>query len=185
VKDKIRKQVLEARFRLTPEQRRAKSAEIEANLFVLPEYRAASIVLFYASFQSEVETHHMIRKALGEGKRVALPKVKGKELELFEITSFDTDVLPGAWGILEPEGGRPAQLRDIGLIVVPGAAFDERGNRIGYGAGFYDKLLPAYRGRTAALAFELQIVPAVPADAHDIPVQKIVTEQRVIDVRNL
>jgi 5-formyltetrahydrofolate cyclo-ligase len=182
VKDKIRKQALDARLKLTPEQRRAKSAEIEAKLFILPEYRAASIVLFYASFQSEVETHHMIRRALAEGKRVVLPRVKGKELELFEIKSFDKDVLPGAWGIPEPEGGVRVDLKEIGLIVVPGAAFDEQGNRIGYGAGFYDKLLPLYRGTTVALAFELQIAPEVPADRHDIPMQKIVTEKRVINV---
>jgi len=184
VKDKIRKQVLDARFKITPEQRRAKSAEIESRLFGLPEYLAASLILFYASFQSEVETHHMIRRALAEGKRVALPKVKGKELELFEITSFDADVLPGAWGIPEPEGCRRAELKDIGLIVIPGAAFDEQGNRIGYGAGFYDKLLPLYKGRTAALAFELQIVPTAPSDAHDIPMQKIVTEKRIIEARS-
>jgi 5-formyltetrahydrofolate cyclo-ligase len=182
VKEKIRKQVLDARFKLAPEQRRVKSAEIEARLFGLPEYCAASIVLFYASFQSEVETHHMIRRALAEGKRVVLPKVKGKELDLFEISNFDRDVSPGAWGIPEPEGDRQADLKDIGLIVVPGAAFDGRGNRIGYGAGFYDKLLPLYKGRTVALAFELQIVPEAPADPHDIPMQKIVTEKRVIDV---
>ena len=123
----------------------------------------------------------MIGRALAEGKRVALPKVKGMELELYEIGNFDLDVAPGAWGIPEPEHGRPVKIEDIGLIVVPGAAFDESGNRIGYGAGFYDKLLLSYRGRTAALAFELQIVTAVPADPHDIPVQKIVTEKRVID----
>ena len=182
MKTTIRKKVLAARFKLTPEQRGVKSAEIEAKLFGLPEYRAASIVMFFASFQSEVETHHMIRRALAEGKRVVLPKVKGKELALFEIKSFDKDVHPGAWGIPEPDGGMPAELKDIGLIVVPGAAFDERGNRIGYGAGFYDKLLPLYKGRTVALAFELQIAPDVPADAHDIPMQRIVTEKRVIDV---
>ncbi len=184
MKDKLRKQVLNKRFNLAPEQRRAASAEIEARLFGLPEFRAASTVMFYASFQSEVETHHMIRRALAEGKRVVLPRVKGKELELLEIENFDRDMAPGAWGILEPEGGKPAQLKDIGLIVLPGAAFDEQGNRIGYGAGYYDKLLPLYRGRTAALAFELQLVSAVPAASHDIPVQKIITEKRVIDVRD-
>jgi 5-formyltetrahydrofolate cyclo-ligase len=181
LKDKLRKQVLNARFNLTPELRRAASAEIEARLFGLPEFRAASMVMFYASFQSEVETHHMIRRALAEGKRVVLPRVKGKELELLEIENFDRDVAPGAWGILEPDGGKSAHLEDIDLIVMPGAAFDERGNRIGYGAGFYDKLLPLYKGRTVALTYELQIVPAIPAAAHDIPVQKIVTEKRVID----
>jgi len=183
LKDKLRKQALNKRFNLTAEQRRAASTEIEARLFGLPEFRAASTVMFYASFQSEVETHHMIRRALAEGKRVVLPRVKGKELELLEIENFDRDVAPGAWGILEPEGGKPAQLREIGLIVLPGAAFDEQGNRIGYGAGYYDKLLPLFKGSTAALAFELQLVSAVPAASHDIPVQKIITEKRVIDVR--
>jgi 5-formyltetrahydrofolate cyclo-ligase len=182
VKDKIRKQVIDARIKLTPEQRKVKSAEIEAKLFSLPDYRAASIIMFYASFQSEVETHHMIRRALAEGKRVVLPKVKGMELELFEIKSFDKDVLPGAWGIPEPERSLRVELKDIGLIVVPGAAFDGQGNRIGYGAGFYDKLLPLYKGRTVALAFEIQIAPQVPADEHDIPMQRIVTEKRVIDI---
>jgi len=184
LKEKLRKQVLNARFNLTPELRRAASAEIEARLFGLPEFRAANTVMFYASFQSEVETHHMIRRALAEGKRVVLPRVKGKELELLEIENFDQDVAPGAWGILEPSGGKPAQLKDIGLIVMPGAAFDEQGNRIGYGAGFYDKLLPLYKGRTVALTYELQIVPAVPAASHDIPVQKIITEKRTIEAKS-
>ena len=173
--------MLNKRFNLTPEQRRAASADIEERLFGLPEFRAATTVMFYASFQSEGETHHMIRRALAEGKRVVLPRVKGKELEPLEIENFDRDVAPGAWGILEPEGGKPAQLKDIGLIVLPGAVFDGQGNRIGYGAGFYDKLLSFYKGTTVALAFEQQIVPAVPAAAHDIPVQKILTEKRVID----
>ena len=182
MKDKLRKQVLNKRFSLTPGQRSVASAEIEARLFSLPEFFTATTVMFYASFQSEVETHSMIRRALAEGKQVVLPRVKGKELELLEIENFDQDVAPGAWGILEPVGGKTAQLKDIGLIILPGAVFDVQGNRIGYGAGFYDKLLPLYKGRTVALAFELQLVSSVPAASHDIPVHKIVTEKRVIDV---
>jgi len=184
VKNKIRKNILDARFALTPEARRAKSKEIEQRLFSLPEFSSASIVMFYASFQSEVETHGMIRRALAEGKRVVLPRVKGKVLELLEIGNFDQDVSPGAWGIPEPDQGKPANVHDIALIVVPGAVFDEHGNRVGYGAGFYDKLLPQYQGMTAALAFELQVVPQVPADAHDVPMKKIVTEKRVIETRS-
>jgi 5-formyltetrahydrofolate cyclo-ligase len=183
VKDQIRKKVLDARHRLSPELRRAKSAEVEQRLFLLPEFRTASVVMLFASFQSEVETHHMIRRALAEGKRVVLPKVRGKHLELLEIANFDHDVSPGAWGIPEPDRGTPADLGEIDLIVVPGAAFDGAGNRVGYGGGFYDRLLPVYRGRTVALAFELQIVPAVPVDPHDVPVAKIVTEQRVIEAQ--
>lgn len=184
MKDKIRKKILDERFALPPEQRRARSAEIEARLFGYPEFRSADVIMFFASFQSEVETHHMIRRALAEGKRVVLPRVKGKELELLEIENYDRDVAPGAWGIPEPQHGRTAALQDIGLIIMPGAAFDVRGNRIGYGGGFYDKLLPLYPGRTVALAFELQMVPEVPAAAHDIPVHTIITEKRIIDARS-
>ena len=184
MKDKIRKRVLDERFAMVPEERRARSRAIEQRLFDLPEFRAASVILFFASFQSEVETHFMIRRALAEGKRVVLPKVKGKELVLLEIRNFDEDVLPGAWGIPEPERGTPVLLKDIGLIVVPGAVFDEQGNRIGYGAGYYDRMLPAYSGPTVALAYELQVLPSVPADQHDIPVRKIVTEKRIIETRS-
>ena len=184
MKDLVRKTVLDARHRLSPEQRRAKSAEIENRVFLLPEFRSAAIVMLFASFQSEVETHHLIRRALAEGKRVVLPKVKGKDLELIEIENFDRDVSPGAWGIPEPDRGRRVEPGEVGLIVVPGAAFDESGNRVGYGGGFYDKLLPAYNGKTVALAFELQIVKSVPVDPHDVPVKKIITEKRVIEARS-
>jgi len=185
VKEQIRKQVLNARVGLPAAERRSRSGAIEQILFSLPEFRGADLVLFFASFQSEVDTHHMIRSALGIGKRVALPKVKGKQLELLEIGNFETDVSPGAWGIPEPDSGKRVHLEDIGLIVVPGAAFDERGNRVGYGGGFYDRLLPAYAGPTVALAYELQVIPAVPADPHDVPVKKIVTETRIIDCRKV
>lgn len=182
MKDRIREQVLDARSRLSPEQRRAGSSEIESRLFGLPEFRSAAAVMFFASFRSEVDTHPMIRRALAEGKRVVLPKVKGKGLELFAISSIDRDVKSGAWGIPEPygPGARPVEAKDIGLIVVPGAAFDRQGNRIGYGAGFYDRLLASYAGMTVAVAFELQVLENIPADPHDVPVKKIVTEKRVI-----
>jgi len=122
----------------------------------------------------------MIRQALAAGKRVVLPKVKGKELALFEIKQFDTDVSAGAWGIPEPREKDPAALESVDLIIVPGLAFDEHGNRLGYGAGFYDKLLAIFTKTTAALAYETQVVPEVPAAKHDVPIQKIVTEKRVI-----
>ncbi len=183
MKKELRKQILAARDALLPEQRRAKSREIEERLFALPEFISARTIMFFASFRSEVETEPMIRRALHSGKRIILPKVRGKELSLFEIKDFDRDLVPGAWGIPEPCEAYPAFLNDVALIIVPGAAFDEWGNRIGYGAGFYDKLLPVFTKTTVALAFELQIVANVPADSHDIPVQKIVTENRVITVQ--
>lgn len=165
---------------MPPEARREKSRKIEEKLFSLPEFQSAGAVMLFASFRSEVETDSIIRRALGAGKRVILPKVRGTELALFEIRDFRTDVAPGAWGIPEPAESLPVQLNDIDCIIVPGAAFDERGNRLGYGAGFYDKLLPAFAKATVALAFEEQIVSAVPADPHDVPIKLIVTEKRII-----
>src|SRR3990170_4960327 len=166
LKTDLRQQVLEARFRLTPEERKAKSSEIEKKLFGLPEFHAARVVMFYASFRSEVETHDMVRRALAEGKRVILPRVKGKDLVPFQIKDFDNDVAPGVWGIPEPYYGNPVSVEDVDLIVVPGALFEEQGNRLGYGGGFYDKLLEHYEGVPVALAFAFQVVPAVPVAAH-------------------
>ena len=185
MKDKLRKEVLDARHRLSPEQRRTKTIAIEERLFSLPSFHAANVVMFFASFQSEVDTHHMIRRALASGKRVVLPKVRGKDLELYEITNFDKDVSPGAWGIPEPDGTavRRAELKEIGLIVVPGAAFDDQCNRIGYGGGFYDRLLKDYLGQTVAIAFEEQLVRKVPCDDHDVPVKQIITDERIIELK--
>ena len=170
---------------MPPEQRTAKSREIEERLFSLPEFKAAAAVMFFASFRSEVDTGPMIRRALIFGKRVILPKVQGAELALIEISDIDKDVSPGAWGIPEPHETRPVRLDEVELIIVPGAAFDCRGNRLGYGAGFYDKLLAAFRKTTVALAFEAQIVPQVPVDLHDIPIRKIITERRVITAQSV
>jgi 5-formyltetrahydrofolate cyclo-ligase len=184
LKKEIRKKVLADRDSMLPSQRSAKSREIEGRLFSLPEFKSARAIMFFVSFRSEVETVPMIRRVLDEGKRVILPKVKGKGLELFEINNFDKDVSPGAWGILEPCEIAPAKLDDLDIIIVPGAAFDEQGNRLGYGAGFYDKLLSVFKKPTVALAFEEQIVPNVPADPHDVPVKKIVTEKRIIEAKS-
>jgi 5-formyltetrahydrofolate cyclo-ligase len=181
LKRSLRKQAAEARDSLPQEVRRFKSREIEQRLCSLPEFLAADVIMFFASFRSEVETGPMIRNALGSGKRVVLPRVKGRQLALFEVKDFDKDVSPGAWGIPEPDESHPVALADIDLIITPGAAFDESGNRLGYGAGYYDRILPFFSGMTVALAFEAQIVPQVPADPHDVPVQKIVTEKRVIE----
>ena len=181
MKKNIRKIILALRDGISTDQRIAKSREIEERLFSLPEFKSARTVLFFASFRSEVDTGTMIRRALAFGKRVVLPKVKGVELALFEITDFVNDVSPGSWGIPEPHEARPVRLGELDLIIVPGAAFDCRGNRLGYGAGFYDKLLASFNKTTVALAFEAQIVPQVPAELHDVPVKKVVTERRVIE----
>ena len=174
----------EARDSLSPEVRESKSSEIEKRLCSLPEFRSASVVMFFASIRSEVNTLPMIRHALVAGKRVILPKVKGRDLALFEVRDFEKDTVPSAWKIPEPREAMPATIHEVDLMIVPGLAFDEKGRRLGYGAGFYDRILPHYHKETIALAFEIQIVPEVPVTALDIPVQKIVTEKRIIETNS-
>jgi len=141
--------------------------------------------MFFASFRTEVDTLPMIRHSLALGKRTILPKVKDKELRLFEIRDVDKDIAPGVWGIPEPREVLPVTIDDVDFMIVPGLAFDLNGNRLGYGAGFYDRILPLFKKETAALAFEIQIVSEVPISALDIPVKKIVTEKRIIVINKV
>jgi len=184
MKEKLRKQIKEKRERQSKEENRKKSKEIKERLFNLKEYRIARTVLFYVSYDGEVFTHDIIKEALDD-KRVVVP-ISNKEdcsLSLSELKNWG-DLEISSYGILEPKKDciREASVDEIDLIVVPGVGFDEQGCRIGHGNGYYDGLL---RNSTNAihigLAFENQIVKEVPIESHDIPVDKIVTEERIIE----
>ena len=182
----IRETMRALRDALDPEERAAKSLLIKSNLFSLPEIMSASSLMFYVSFRSEVRTEPMIRHALSLGKQVIVPitDLKNKRLQLSQIKDFDEDLAPGTWGILEPKPGkiRPVAYSDIDVVVTPGLAFSEQGWRIGYGGGFYDRLLRESKIKAYALAFEIQIISGdIPHNPErDVPVDYIVTEKRVI-----
>jgi len=181
----IRKVILDLRDALAPEERGSRSIVIKESLFKLPQFLSAQSVMFYVSFRSEVETHAMIREALASGKTVVVPAtdMKNRSLALSRLEDFDTDLAPGTWGILEPKPDkiRPFSCRDIDLVIAPGAAFSEKGWRIGYGGGFYDRLLKESGKNACALAFELQIVSDIPHDPQkDVPVNCIITEKRIV-----
>jgi 5-formyltetrahydrofolate cyclo-ligase len=183
-KKAIRKALLALRDSLHREIRTAKDRHIQHRITGLEEFRKARTVLLYASFRSEVDTFGLMRESLSSGKRTVLPRVdrEARDLMLFAITD-PGELHPGFLGIPEPamrETNRVG-LTDIDLIVVPGAAFDEHCNRIGYGGGYYDKLLSRKRAPAVALCYEEQIVPSIEAEAHDIRVDKIVTDTRIID----
>jgi 5-formyltetrahydrofolate cyclo-ligase len=184
----IRRAVLTRRDELPSSLRAAHDASIHRLLFSLPEFSAATAILLFASFRSEVSTETIIPSALAAGKRVIVPRVDRsmKELILFEI-SGGHQLTAGYMGIPEPEESVAERADDcpLDLVIMPGAAFDTRGNRIGYGGGYYDRLIPRLAGAPLriALAYEAQIVASVPAEPHDISVQVIVTESRIIDCR--
>ncbi|MBI3597709.1 MAG: 5-formyltetrahydrofolate cyclo-ligase [Nitrospirae bacterium] len=189
-KQRLRNDVMTSRNKLTTAQRVIRSADILQKLFELEAVRDATWIHFYVSHGSEVETTGMIAHALSRGKRVTVPKMEpaSKQLMLSELKDPTRELSPGPIGIPEPkpEAVRPIEVDRMDLFIVPGIAFDPRGNRLGQGAGYYDRLLTpvAERVPIIGLAFELQVVERVPTGDHDIRVNWIITEKRVIECRS-
>ncbi|MCC6346411.1 MAG: 5-formyltetrahydrofolate cyclo-ligase [Nitrospirales bacterium] len=183
VKVSIRRDILSRRDSIASAVKSGKDEAIRKTLFALSAFQSARFVLLFASFSSEVDTFEMIRHCLAQGKRVALPRVNTKKgkLFLYEIRSMD-DLSAGCWGIMEPipSPEREREVQEADLIIVPGVAFDEQCNRLGYGKGYYDKLLRGKRAKAIAVAYEEQIVASVPVEAHDIKMDSIITDQRII-----
>ena len=152
----------------------------------LPEYAAAGTVMFYVDVRSEVRTRHYLPTALEHGKRIVVPYCVDGELELFWLQSMD-ELEIGMYKILEPKPAlrelpqKRINVSELNLVMVPGVAFDRSGARMGHGFGYYDKLLEHASLETplVALAFECQLFPEIPTQAHDIFIDKIVTEQQV------
>lgn len=192
----IRAALLKKRNSIKPIERKKKEEAIRKRLFSLTDFKKAENILFYASFRSEVDSIPCIHRALGLGKNVILPRVDEKKgrLRLFKIKGI-SELGSGYMGIREPKitKGKEVKLNDIDIAIIPGAGFDLKGNRLGYGYGYYDKLLKHKCKKylnltrcvtTVALAFEEQIVPKVPGEEHDIKIDKIITDKRAIDCKN-
>jgi 5-formyltetrahydrofolate cyclo-ligase len=150
----------------------------------MPELEAAGTLLLFGSFRSEVDTLSLIEWALARDHVVCLPRVLAPQvMAAYRIQDVVSDLEPGAWGIPEPRAGLlEVPPEAIDAVVVPGAAFDIECRRCGYGGGFYDTYLPRTRKGVprVALAFEAQIVDAVACEPHDLAVDAVVTELRVI-----
>lgn len=178
----LRAQVLAQRDQLPEESRTALSARVTERLLALPAIARARCVLAYLSFGSEFESDALIDALCARGVRIVLPKVdrKARRLRLFHVRDIADDTAAGIWGIREPREDRceEARLEDIDAVVVPGVAFTERGERLGYGGGFYDRLLAGWANRPPCIApaFSMQVLCALPVDDHDIPIDVVVTE---------
>ena len=184
-KARIRQEVLKVRDALEPSARETRSALIKERLFSLPEFLRARIIFFFASFRSEVSTIPQIEESLKVGKRIVLPRVdkERNQLSLYEIKDI-SEISPGYMGIPEPETSeeRLREINDVDIVVMPGAAFDLSGNRLGYGGSYYDKLLSGLRKKIPliAIAYDEQIRDFIPTEPHDIRVHMIVTDKRTI-----
>ena len=160
-----------------------RSTRILQRLVERPEYRDARTVMTYVGVGSEVPTVPFIEAMLQSGRRVVVPWCEPEDLRLFELRALD-ELGPAAFGLLEPspslreDGERLPGLEVVDLVVVPGVAFDQHGGRLGHGKGYYDRLLARRRPGTPAiaLAFQCQIVDAVPMTDWDVPVDLVLTE---------
>ncbi|MFO1021149.1 MAG: 5-formyltetrahydrofolate cyclo-ligase [Planctomycetales bacterium] len=166
------------------------SRRICEQFMALPEYQSASCVMFYVDVRSEVRTRQSLPDALASGKKVVVPWCLNGELELFHLESMDELEL-GTYRILEPRADlreipeKNVKVEELDLVMVPGVAFDRTGARMGHGKGYYDKLLEHARPDTplVALAFECQLFEEIPTAAHDVFMDKIITEQGIYQGR--
>ena len=162
------------------------SRHILGQLAELPQYGDARTVMSYVSFRGEVCTRQFLPRVWKDGKRLVVPYCLGSRLELFRLDNME-ELGPGTLGILEPTAalrggpGRRIAPEELDLIVVPGLAFDRQCGRIGYGKGYYDRLLRQVRPETAvlAVAFECQVFPEVPMLPYDVRVDGVITESAV------
>jgi len=185
-KRELRRKVIHARDQFTPEIINDKSRHIASRLFGLKEYLQSQVIMFYLSFGSEVETKFMIEDAFARGKQVLVPKTVPDKRELIPsvLLSIEDDLVKGSYGIPEPKASaiRPQKAASIDLLIIPGVAFSNKGERLGYGGGYYDRFTMLLKKdvNIIAPAFEMQLYRKIPVDSWDCPVDIIVTEKRVL-----
>lgn len=199
----VRKHILMIRDKIPPGEKAGHDARIRECVLSHPVYLEAQAILAYASFRSEVDTMLLIESALADGKQVFVPKVSGNEMEFWRIMSL-ADLQDGYRGIPEPVQGTSlaewimhccgdpddnaaAECKEYEIMMwMPGAVFDTKRHRIGYGRGFYDRYLgrildhPAnVHMTTAALAYSCQVLTQIPCEEHDIKPDMVITEKEV------
>ena len=185
-KGALRRRLSEARRALSPADRAVRSERIARACRSLPAFAAADLVCAYVSFREEVETGGLIDSLLADGRRVAVPvHLHGapRPLVFAEIGSR-AELVPSHFGIPQPPEAtaRFVPTGDVSLFLVPGLGFDARGGRLGYGLGFYDRAFAsaAPGALKVGLAFEAQLLERVPTGPHDVPMDFVVTEDRVL-----
>lgn len=180
-KTEIRKSILKILRNQKEDVRRKKSLIIQEKLLAIPEFQHAKTVLFYASFDGEVETFEMMKRALSMGKTIALPHIipESVTFQPVVIQNLEEDLETGPYGIFQPcwQDDRLLSSDQLDACIVPGIAFDRKNFRLGRGVGYYDRFLKNLPGRTATfgLAFDFQIVDRLPNHSHDIPVSRVIT----------
>lgn len=179
-KRRLRRQVSALTGAFPPGYLSRAGARIAERIAALPEYRRAGTVLAFAGTEREIDTGPLLAMILAGGKRLALPRCTGPGRMEARLAADTALLRPGAYGILEPEPDwPPVSPAEIGLILVPCAACDRAGRRLGHGGGYYDRYLAAYGGSAALVCPEALVLDRIPQGPFDLPVPLLVTEAGV------
>ena len=178
----LRQTMLASRDAADVASRNSNSQFITQKLCALPAYRAANVVAAYVSFGSEFDTSEFLARVLRDGKQLLLPRINRAQraLELRHVIDPGAELVSGVWGIREPAERCPIMsVTKVEFMLVPGVAFTASGARLGYGGGFYDRLLASLDRHIVRIAagFELQMVEHLPEGPHDQRVDRVVTEK--------
>ena len=182
-KKQLRNELKKRRSALSVIERTKMSHQIIDFLYKIDEFTQAKTIFCYISYSSEVDTNVIIDRSIDKNLKLAVPKVVGKN-EMHAISLSNRDELePDVMGILTPQSNKQAS-PPFDLAITPGLAFTEKGARLGYGHGYYDRWFANNNVKTKiGIAYEVQIVEELPIDVTDIPLDILVTEERIIDVR--
>ena len=181
LKTQLRVRCLAHRQALSPTMATTSSAAMVEHLQQLEPYQHARLLHTYvASKDHEVGTAGLIRQSLARGQEVAVPVVQpGTRILRHALIQDLGQLQPGRWGLLEPAPDHPCWLEDltrIDLVVIPGLAFDRRGNRLGLGGGYYDRFLAQVNATKAGLIYSALLLDTLPTETHDIPMDLVITE---------
>jgi 5,10-methenyltetrahydrofolate synthetase len=180
----LRRQVLARRDALDAATRRDWNKRITTRLLALAPLQHVRTVAAYMSIGSEFDTRAFVDYVLARGKTLLLPRVDraARKVDLCRVTDLERELVPGVWKIPEPAPDAPVfSGESVDWVLVPGVAFTRRGERLGYGAGYYDRLIAgfAHPPVLVAAAFGMQLVDALPLAPHDRPVAEVVTEDAI------
>ncbi|MDF7806053.1 5-formyltetrahydrofolate cyclo-ligase [Pontiellaceae bacterium B12219] len=181
-KQQIRTTIAAKRDALDFQWLEAASAEISARFQTLDAFQSSETIALYKAIGGEVSLEPLFSKAWKLGKRTCIPvfNAKTRLYEMAEITT-ETEFRTGPYGIQEPVSPALLALSEIDLIAVPGVAFDAAGNRLGRGGGYYDRMLESFDGFSVGVSFDFQLLPEIPIEAHDQPLDAVVTETKMIN----
>lgn len=181
----VLRQMLKSRLReLVPADRQHKSDAAAQRVLSLPEYRQAKTVMLFVSMAAEIDTTAIAQDAWRTGKQVVIPRAHlgDRSMETVRVADFETDMHKTPIGVLEPIGNQIIPPHQIDFILVPGLGFGLAGQRIGRGAGFYDRFLgnSALAASTCGYSFDEQIIDDIPMTEHDVRIQMLITDQRLV-----